>query len=220
MPELIVDGDRRLIVAGAFRLVFSWAGERWVHSLEHQGRGAASHRVLALSTEGDPDRDDPTRVVSPTYQDLQFQEDGAKIQALLVGQSGPHHFSAVFDVEQRFPHAVTGWPYADPSHDILIKVDVADRCRGPIEALASTYTVDANSSDMIIAAQNIVEWDIGVNRLGLVTDHGGPTQVAWAEAGRRATRVQALASIDRAKATQRFQYLWHWDPDLRYQSET
>ena len=43
MPELVIDGDRRLIVAGAFRLAFSWTGDRWMHSLEHQG--VASPRI-------------------------------------------------------------------------------------------------------------------------------------------------------------------------------
>jgi hypothetical protein len=216
MPELVIDGDRRMIVAGAFRLAFSWTGERWAHSLEHRGRDETSHRVLAISVEGDPERDDPARVVSPTFQDLQFQEDGSTIQALLVGQSGPHHFSAVFSVEQRFQGEGHGWPYADPPYEIHIKVDVADRCRSPIEALASTYTVDATSSDLIDARPTVAAWDLGANRLTFATDYGGPTQVAWAEAGRRATLVQALAGLDRAGATHRFQYLWHWNPDIRW----
>ena len=206
-----------MIVAGAFRLAFLWTGARWVHSLEHRARGASSHRVLAASAEGDPDRDDPARVVSPAYQDIQFQEDGATTQALLVGQSGPHHFSAVFAVERRSRAPGLGWLHPDPpGEEVHVRVDVADRCRAPIEALAASYTVDATSSDLIDARPTVVAWDLGPNRLTFATDYGGPTQVAWAEAGRRATRIQALAGLDPAAATYRFQYLWHWDPDIRW----
>ena len=197
MPELVHDGDRRLIVAGRLRLAFRWTGERWDHDLEAHPRDHAGHRILAWSVEGDPDRDDPARVVSPAYQQLQFQEDGPTLQALLVGQSGPHHFSAVFAVEE------------GPNR-VVIKVDVADRCRGPVEALAATYTVDARSDDLVDASPSAAAWDFGPDRLTFAATE--PASVSLAEAGRRATRIQALAGPGQGSATRRFFYHWRWEP--------
>ena len=205
-----------MIVAGAFRLAFTWLGDRWVHSLEFQGPNVPSHRVLAISVEGDPDRDDPARVVSPAYQDLQFQEAGSTWQALLVGQSGPHHFSAVFEVEQRFPAEVPDQTRPGRPQEVFVRVDVADRCRSAVQALASTYTVDASSSELVDAQPTIAAWDLGPHQLTVVSTRAwGPTELAIAEAGRRATQVQAFVRLDPTDVTHRFQYLWHWDQDLR-----
>jgi hypothetical protein len=214
MPELVLDGDRRLIVAGRFRLAFRWSGDRWDHGLEDQARGQDRHRVLAWSVEGDPDRDDPTRVVSPVYQQLEFQNDGAILQALLVGQSGPHHFSAAFSVEERDESESPDWPHESKPHTVSIKVDVADRCRGAVEALSATYTVDARSDDLIDAGPSVAAWDLGQDRLTFAAIE--PASVSLAEAGRRATLIQALAGPGQGSATRRFLYVWEWDPDIRW----
>ena len=213
MPELVTDGDRRLIVAGRFRLAFRWTGDRWDHGIEDLARDRSTHRVLAWSLEGDPGRDDPARVVSPAYQQLQFQEDGSTLQALLVGQSGPHHFSAVFAVDEIPDPDVPGRPHAVRPHRVTIRVDVADRCRGPVEALGATYTVDARSDDLIDANPTVAAWDFGPDRLTFAAVE--PAQVSLAEAGRRATQIQALAGRSEGASTRRFLYSWQWEPDLR-----
>jgi hypothetical protein len=196
MSELIEDGDRRSIVARDIRLTFEWQGDRWVHRLIQQKVDQSIRRILASTTEGDPDRDEPTRVVSPTYQQLQFQAEGSSWQALLVGQSGPHHFSAVFTlVEEIFG-------------DVSIHVDVADRCRGQVEALASTYTVNARPDELADASPIRASWDFGPSRLTFVARP--PAQVVVAEAGRLATSIQALAGDDPGSATRRLLYYWHW----------
>jgi hypothetical protein len=196
MPELVEDGDRRLIVAGRFRLVFLWSSDRWVHTLELGDTGEMSPRVLAVSLESDPKFEEPTRVVSPTYQDLQFQDAGDDLQALLVGQAGPHHFSAVFTIEER------------PGGDVSIDVDVADRCRGLVEALATTYTIDARSEELVDADSFGAAWDFEPGRLTFAVVP--PARFALAEAGRRATQIQALADSGSRSATRRFRYQWHW----------
>jgi hypothetical protein len=197
MPIACESGDSRSIEAGDFRLVFRWLGHSWTHWIEFGGQ----LRVLALALEGDPDRDHPARVVSPAYQQIHFQAEGSTWQALLVGQSGPHHFSAVFDFEDREPG------------EVRIGVDIADRCRGPIEALASTYTVDARSDELVDASPSRAAWDFGPGRLTFAAT--SPAQVALAEAGRRATQIQALAGLDSGLATHRLAYTWHWNPNIR-----
>jgi hypothetical protein len=207
MPNSCRLGDRQWIVVKDYQLLFKWKGDRWVHSLEHI-LDTGHNRTLARSVEGDPSRDDPSRVVSPVYQQLHFQTVGSTHQALLVGQSGPHHFSAVFSVDQRFRAGKTD----GPDYEIIIKVDVADRCRGPVEALASTYTVDARSDDLVDANPFLAIWNMGPNRLTFAAIE--PARVSLAEAGRRATQIQALAGHSEGSPTNRFVYYWLWDSDL------
>ena len=201
MPELSEGEDLRSIKARGLRLVFRWTGARWEHWLDHQPDDRSRPRVLAVSVEDDPTRADPARVVSPAFQQLHFQAEGPAIRALLVGQSGPHHFSAVFTVEEQ-----------DAGH-VSIRVDVADRCRAPIEILASTYIVDARSGELREASPSLAAWDLGPD-LGCLTFFAGkPAQVALAEAGRAATQIQAYDGPEANSATHRLFYQWHWLPD-------
>ena len=194
MMELVVDGDRRSIVTPNLRLALRWHEDRWLHAVEV----GPSRTPVAWPIEGDPERDDPARVVSPAYQQLEFQERGGGHQALLVGQSGPHHFSAVFTVKDRDDEAE-------------VEVDVADRCRSPVEALACTYFVDLVSGDLIGADTDRIEWGIPGGRLTF--EALGPTRAQLSEAGRRATRVQATASLVAGAYTHRCFYRWRWSPD-------
>ena len=199
MAELRDQGERRSISTENFCLEFEWTEDRWVHSLVQASRDP--RRVFAWTLEGDPGRDDPARVVSPTYQQLHFQGERSAIQTLLVGQAGPHHFSAVFAFEE------------DPDGSVRIGVDVADRCRHPTEALASTYTVGASSDELVEASPSAAVWDFGAGRLTFSATP--PAQVALAEAGRRATQIQALAGADPLAPTRRYVYQWYWEPALR-----
>ena len=203
MPFHSEDGDSRSISAESLRLAFRWTGHSWTHAIELKGSTSGRPRVLAVALEGDPERDDPARVVSPAYQQLHFQEaEGSSLQALVVGQSGPHHFSAVFTFEER------------EGGTIAIGVDVADRCRGVVEALASTYTVDARSDELIEASPSQAAWDFDAGRLTFAAIL--PAQVALAEAGRRATQMaQALAGPQAGSSTRRYLYTWLWEPKPR-----
>jgi hypothetical protein len=100
---------------------------------------------------------------------------------------------------------------------VVLGVDIADRCRSTVEVLAATYLVQLGSSDLIDAGPGRVLWGggaLGQGRLEFTTD-GGAGSVALAEAGRRATRVQALAALDPSTHTQRLYYSWRWTPPGR-----
>ena len=116
--------------------------------------------------------------------------------ALLVGQAGPHHFSASFTVTE-----------TDDSAEI--RVDVADRCVLPIEALAATYLIEASDA--------VLQHEAGVASMtwrnpdaGLTFEAEPPTQIAVNEASIGSIRLQALATVDTSLKTQRFQYRWRW----------
>lgn len=209
-----------MIVAGGFRLAFAWTGDRWSHEIEHAG--PRDPRPLARSFEAAVDGFEAARIVSPAFQQINFQEAaGGNVQALLVGQAGPHHFSAVFDVEER---AARGDGDGEPGL-VRVKVEVADRCRFPVEFLASTYRVAADSGDlsgeMLVGGPPEMAWDFGPNRLEFVAPP--PAQVAFSEDGRRGTRVQAVAGPaaspppgpGSAATTHRWTYYWQWLPDIR-----
>jgi hypothetical protein len=190
MIELRQFSDRHTVVAPHLRLTFQWTGDRWSHTLEWP------RPAVIRSVESDPQRehDEPARVISPAYQQVGFQRNGASVQALLVGQAGAHHFSAAFTVQE------------SPSGTI-VEVDVADRCREPVEALACTYTVGLTSSALVEADHSRIVWECAGGRITLAESEPRAL-LTLAEAGRGATRVQAASSIIPGTATHRWAYRW------------
>ena len=100
MARIVQNDDTFTIDSPPLQLVFTRAGDRWSHAVELAGERIAS------GVEFDPDRDDPDRPVSPAYQQLIGQELPGIAQALLVGQWGHHHGSAVFSVLEAGPGRV------------------------------------------------------------------------------------------------------------------
>lgn len=198
--------DRQTILAPGLRMSFLRAVDRWTHALSlaiHVGDLDEPPLVeIAATIESDPGRDDPARLVSPVYQDVQPHLSGGEIRALLTGQYTPHHFSAVVSARRDGP-------------GVVVEVDVADRCRAPVEVLAATYLVQLGSSALIDADAGAITW--GGEALGggrLEFRGGSGAGVALAEAGRRASRVQALARLVPAAGlhTRRLVYSWRWIP--------
>ncbi|QDV37278.1 hypothetical protein [Tautonia plasticadhaerens] len=194
MPILDESDGRSAILASNCRLVFLWAGDRWRHALE-VGAGD-SYRTLASSMEGEAD---PTRVVGPAYQQMHLQhlpDQPEAIRAFLVGQSGPHHFSAVFTISEDEGVA-------------RIDVEVADRCRAEVVALASTYVVDLPTSDLRDAGPAGVSWELSPGPSGsLSIEADTPSRIDLREAGCRGVQVQAAARVEPGQATVSWSYSW------------
>jgi hypothetical protein len=103
--------------------------------------------------------------------------------------------------------------FRDPEYPdrAVVDIDVADRCRGPVESLAATYLVRLDSGALVDASPEIIAWNSGdpsPGRLELIAEP--PSRVALAEAGRQATRVQVLAAIEPGAFTHRLRYRWRW----------
>jgi hypothetical protein len=192
--------DRTEMCAPGLGIVFQRAGALWTHAvLLPSGDGVE----IARAVEFDLERDDPTRIVSPVYQELQRHEStvAEALCLLMTGTLFKHHFSAVVSLG------------TDPDRPdgLLLDIDVADRCRTPVEHLAATYTVKLDSGALADAGPRAIIWDkIGRNggRLELVAV--APSTLALAEAGRSATRVQVLAAIQPGSFTHRLHYRWRW----------
>lgn len=200
MIEIEETDQARAIATRDVRLRFLWNGQRWTHAVEI----GPERSVFAESVEGDPDRDDPARVVSPTYQELRFQTDGPRTMALLVGRSGPHHFSAVFTVQEFSVDDVD-------TRRAVVEVDLADRCRSPITALACTYQVVAKPLDLISGDHEYLTWRSGIPTPESVRLGATDGRVSVSESGRRGNLVQINAQLNLEQMTQRLIYFWHFD---------
>jgi hypothetical protein len=192
--EIVAEDDLRSISGPDFALVFRKLGDRWTHALEVSRSLDGPRETIARAVEWDAERDDPERVASPIFQELQFQADThGSPRAFLLGMSGRHHFSAVFSLK-------------DESTGVEIHVDLADRCRDEVLAIGSTYTVMLRSGELRAADETAIDWDLGTSSLKFGAR--ASTRVGMAEAGRTATRVQALASSVRDHPTRRWSYAW------------
>jgi hypothetical protein len=203
--------DRCVINGPRARITFARIDDRWTHHLAFRAESSAGDDFVALvsTIEAEPDGGDPARIVSPVYQELQrheFAGDHVRgICVLLTGHLHQHHFSA----------AVTLFRDQESERFVVLEIDVADRCRAPVSVLAATYLVRLGSSELADAGPHVITWsvpapDAGSGPKGLELRCDSPGTVALAEAGRNATRVQALAAIDPAVYTHRLRYRWRW----------
>ena len=189
--------ESRSITLPGLRLDFTWLEDRWTHALTVARAGDGPSLVRAV--EGDAERDDSARVVSPAYQQIHLHEEGGVPMVLLVGQSGPHHFSASFAVRSLLDA-------------IAVEVDVADRCRAEVAALACTYVVEATSGDLQDADSARASWSVpGFGGLAFEVEPPGSSTLG--EAGRRGTQVQAAARIEPGASTHRCRYTWRFAPE-------
>ena len=206
------------IVASCFELRFWWHEDRWRHEIVSTAAAASLPRVAAV--EATVDLEGHHRIVSPTYQQIHLDEDRAagSVRAFLVGQSGPHHFSAAFHVQER-------------PHGAVVDVDVADRCLAPVEYLAATYHVEASHGswteethaesdpgstiDPAVAARRAIVLTCEHPHARLIFEADHPGRHLAEEAGHGSVRVQALAHAAAADRTHRFRYRWRWVNDSR-----
>jgi hypothetical protein len=195
------ESDDRVVMSGpGLRFAFARLGDRWTHRLERPGEGES---VIGCAVESDLERDSPARVVSPVYQEIHRHERAREpgLCLLLTGRLFQHHFSAAVDLRIE----------PDRPESLVLDIDVADRCRAPVESVAATYSVGFDSSALADAGPQLIAWDVGGRcqaRLELLADP--PCTLALAEAGRRASRVQVLAAIQPATFTYRLCYRWRW----------
>jgi hypothetical protein len=204
-PELTWEqaDDRIVIRAPLARITFARIGDRWTHrlSIGSPSRGSDPATELVSVVESDAEHVDPTRIASPVYQEIHRHDFAGHelggLCVLLTGRLFQHHFSAAVSV-MRDPEA---------AEFVVLEIDVADRCRAPVSALAATYLVRLGSSGLSGASSQSVAWSEPAN-LELRCDP--PSTLAIAEAGRQATSVQANAAIHPLLFTHRLRYRWRW----------
>ena len=203
--------ERRVIQGAGVRLTFARQSDCWTHHLSFAGRSPEPARKtlpdLISAVETDLDRDDPSRVVSPVYQEFHHHElagdPASGLCVLLTGHLFQHHFSAAVRVFL---------DPDDPSSGIL-EIDIADRCRSPVQSLAATYLVRLGSGALADANSETIVWR-GSPEMepGFELDFhcDPPSTLGLAEAGRIATRVQAVAALTPGAFTHRLRYCWRW----------
>ncbi len=205
MIQIETASGQEVIVAPCLRLRFSWVGDHWKQEMVSVGDSVGVPMIW--SVEANNTLGDHSRVVSPTYQQIDVRMADSVARALLVGQAGPHHFSAAVEV-------------SEAANGVVVDVDVADRCREPVEALAATYVMENAAGQLHQGGAGGLVWDHATHHLIFEADP--PTRVLAASHGFGSLQVQALATIDPAARTHRFRYRWRWinEPDAQIWDRT
>jgi len=190
------------IVTPSVRLTFTWVDDRWVHALV-----LPTSASIPSSLVQSMDRDEGESPLSPAYQQLHLQREGDAQLAMLVGQSGHHHYSAAFTVREQ------------PNGSISIEADVADRLMKSTEAvqpLACTYQVALGPGQIEAGSPGLVRWQVqspaGSLELATVEQPGGKTLLSVCGAPSDRSLAQLLASSEASGPTQRCGYRWTWVP--------
>jgi hypothetical protein len=146
------------------------------------------------------------RIENPVYQEIVPHEltsdPNRGICALLTGSGFDHHFSAVFSL---------GFDRASPDA-IVFEIDVADRCRGPVEKLAATYLMTGQDQDVAIATRrptaSSLTWNVDGGVLEL--EALAPAIIDDPSTTSQGVKVQIQARIDPQILTHRLHYRWRW----------
>jgi hypothetical protein len=148
-----------------------------------------------------------SRIDNPVYQEIVPHELSAELGpglcTLLTGSCFNHHFSAVFSL------------YRDPEalECLVLDVDIADRCRGPVEKLAASYIVSGRGGPARArrSSASSVAWD-GADRsrgvLELIAQP--PATIEISNSSSVDVRAQIRAKVDPQSYTQRLRYRWRW----------
>jgi hypothetical protein len=195
------------------RVTFTKAREL-IHSLRiDAGTGTADAGsapwFLEASTAALPNRQDQSssRIANPIYQELMPHElsssQGTGICALLTGSGFDHHFSAVFSLFRE--HQAPDW--------ITFEVDVADRCRGPVESLAATYLINSTAGAIKLKSgtQGALTWAAGGDEAGVLELIAvAPATISDDPSLHLDRTIGIHAQIDPRTHTQRLHYRWRW----------
>jgi hypothetical protein len=204
--------DLRCAIRGrGVQITFERSGDRWTHHLAFDCGPArkGTPGIAAAALETDAEHADAARIVSPVYQEItrhDFAGDRMRgLCLLLTGRLFTHHFSAAVSVLTE---------HGDPDA-VVIDFDIADRCRAHVASLAATYQIQLGSSNLSDAGPQAIVWcpledDAGAGRGRIELHSDPPGSLALTEAGRQATRIQAVAAIDPAVFTHRLRYRWRW----------
>ena len=185
-----------------------------VHALRIEARPGVAAKPWLVQAASVPDDEnqqrDGRRIGNPLYQELVPHElahsRGRGICALLTGSCFEHHFSAVFSLGRD----------QDAPERIVLDIDAADRCRGPVEMLAATYIVSCANATIETrnATDSSLVWRVAGGILELVAL--SPAIIDEPGSSGEGIKVQVQARIDPNTHTQRLHYRWRWAscPDL------
>ena len=195
------------------RLTFRWAEDRWTHAIEvgeESGR-----RLFAESVEQSTFHGDPTRVSSPTYQDghAGMEDSGEEGRLwprnLLVGGSGPHHFSAAFTL---YPTTSSSTQPPLAYRQTMLSVSVADRCRTQINSLGATYHIASDAGVPNVSRRNLAIWTFPKEELQValrVSNHGEISRgITLTESLSGGVLARAETETRTGQATHVLQYDW------------
>ncbi len=132
---MTTNDDEQVIVLPELSVRFRRQGYRWTYAIE---AGTDPCVTIAKPVEWDTAGDDPTRVISPVYQEIHFQ--GGGDEALLVGMAGSHYFSASVrgshSLKYVYEHG-TVFGYAESEFEF----DIASRCSTRTDVIECNFEI-------------------------------------------------------------------------------
>jgi hypothetical protein len=162
------------IAAGSIAATFTWAGDRWVHRIAHQGAGET---VGWTSLDGPcPIANDPRWPASPVLVEL------SRVGATRAGASGgPAIVGVGLAGRSHFSASITPDPHASDA----IRFEIACRLHEAPVWLGSTYRVDGGliqitAADGSDALPRTVVWAYSIGPQGIFGVRGASVSTTTA----------------------------------------
>ena len=194
MAEIETSSGHLAIITPNLQIRFLWVADHWKHEFLSSGTYHSIPRIW--SVEGVAENEDHTKPAGPLYQhlDAKVEKSGAVV-AHLTGQMGAHHYETKFLVEEL-------------GNEVLIEVDVTDRCPEPVADLSSTFLIEASEGKLIAGKDVTIKWHHPECRLDFEADP--PATIEASEEGMGTIRLQVHSALDEEKHVHHFRYRWRW----------
>ena len=155
---------------------FLWMGDHWKQEIVSCGGCQAIPRIW--SVEQRPTQDLTENLGSPLYQTLSIgQEHPGIAMAHLVGQSGPHHYTATYRFEER-------------PEEFLVDVEVTDKCLHATLPITATYLIESSQGWLDCGETATITWHNPESCL--VFEAEPPAKVEANESGMGTIRLKAV----------------------------
>jgi hypothetical protein len=194
MAQIEISSGLETIITPSLHYRFHWMGDHWKQEILSAGGCQAIPQIWSI--EGLISHQARLEPASPAYQRLAIaQESPVVTVARLQGQGGPDHYSGVFTFEER-------------ENEVVIDVQVEDRCDEPGKVLVATYLLEASPARLQPGESATITWQNPETRL--VFEAEPPARVEAHEAGMGTIRLRALAQADPSSGSLTLRYRWRW----------
>jgi hypothetical protein len=194
MSEFGVSSGLETVITPSFHYRFHWMGDHWRQEIVSAGGCQAIPQIWSI--QGLVSHHARLEPASPVYQQIEITKESPAVSvAHLHGMAGPDNYAGMFAFEEH-------------PDEIVVDVEVTDRCTKPGTMLAATYLVQSSSGRLETGESAAITWLNPEARL--VFEAEPPGRVEANEAGMGTIRLRALAEPDPSGETCSLHYRWRW----------
>ncbi|WP_435010513.1 hypothetical protein P12x_001783 [Tundrisphaera lichenicola] len=196
MSTIEISSGYEAILTFCLHFQFRWMGDHWKQEIASVGGCEAIPRIWSI--EGLVSDDAPIRPASPAYQILSIDQQRPDLTtARLEGRAGPHHYSGRLTFEEK-------------ADEVVINVEVIDRCTNVGKPLTATYLIESSSGHLHPDHDSSVRITWPHPDTHLVFEADPPARVEAQEAGMGTIRLKAVVEPDPSAKVQTLHYRWRW----------